>query len=209
MAGPLELLGDHAFLLAVVLPPAIRVAGHWLPEEPLMVALGVVAATRGGPEGLAVLLVAWASHLATDQTVFTVGLRLRPRVLRVPRAARRVVPVARRLARSPWALWWLVPARVLPLGRGAWLLAAGMAAVPRARFAVVDAVAVTVHVAVWCGLGWLARRDVEVLLALARPVTLWVAAAAAGAALAVAGWRRLERAGVRARWRERWPRGVA
>jgi membrane protein DedA with SNARE-associated domain len=184
-------LQAHAILLAVLLPPAIRLAGHWLPEEPLMMAMGIVASQAAPGHAALVLALLWASHSATDHAVFSLGNVALPRLGRWPRVQRRVVAVGERLAESRWALLSFIPARVLPLGRGAWLLAFGVAGVARSRFAAVDAVAITLHLLVWCGLGWWLGVHAGDLVAVARPAALWLLLAAVAAFAAVLVWRRL------------------
>ena len=185
-------LQAHAILLALVLPPAIRLVGHWLPEEPLMVAMGMLAAR--GTAGHAVLLFSalWASHAATDYAVFSFGRFMATRMDRWPRIARRIQPVSERVAQSRWSLAALIPARVLPLGRGVWLLGYGMAGVPGARFVAADAAAVAVFLLVWCGLGWWIGPPVVSLLSAAKPAALWLLAAAASGVAAVLLWKHVK-----------------
>ena len=191
MGGVLHEIQAHALLLAVLLPPAIRLVGHWLPEEPLMVAMGVLAA-RSGPERAATILaLLWLSHAASDHAVFSLGRALSSRMERWPRVARRVRPVADRIARSRWALAALVPVRALPLARGAWLLGFGAAGVRRSSFAAADGAGVTANLLLWCGLGWWLGARVDVLLPVARPAAMWLLVAVAAAAAAVAAWRHL------------------
>ena len=85
----------------------------------------------------------------------------------------------------------LVPARVLPLGRGAWFAGFGVAGVRWLTFAMVDGFAVAVFLLVWCGLGWWLGARAEVILPLARPVGLWLLLAVVARVAAVLGWRRL------------------
>lgn len=180
----------HAVLLALVLPAVIRVVGHWLPEELFMIAVGMLASRRP-PAGAAVLLgAAWLGHFLTDQAVYSVGRAVMTRLLRRERVRRHVAPILERIHASPRTLWSLIPARVLPLGRGAWLLAAGGARVPRWHFMAVDALAVTMHVVLWCGLGWVVEDGAEVLAESGKLVALWTAVAVAAAAAAVFAWRR-------------------
>jgi membrane protein DedA with SNARE-associated domain len=193
MAQIVHALQAHALLLALVLPPAIRLVGHWLPEEPLMIAMGILAA-RSTPERAALLFGAlWLSHALTDYVVFSLGRALAPRLDRWPRIARRVQPVAERVAGSRWTLPALIPARVLPLGRGVWLMGYGLAGVPALKFAAADAAAVAAFLLVWCGLGWWLGPRVDGALAVAKPATLWLVAAAVVIASAVLSWRRLAR----------------
>jgi len=155
-------LEPHTLLLALVLPPVIRVVGHWIPEELFMVAMGVLAARSGSANSAAlVLATVFGSQFLTDQAVYLVGRWLRPRLGRFPRVESRIRIVADRLMDAPLALLGLVPARVLPLGRGAWLAACGVVRVPWPRFAAVDSAALVVHVAVWSGLGWWLAGDLQ------------------------------------------------
>jgi membrane protein DedA with SNARE-associated domain len=185
----MHLLQAHALLLAVVLPPAIRVAGHWLPEEPLMVAMGALASRLDPSRAFLLLALLWLSHSATDHAVFSLGGALWRRLDRWPRLAAKVKPVAARLNASPWALAGLIPARVLPIGRAAWLAGCGGVGIPRARFAFADALAVSANLGVWCGIGWILGDRPFVTRDLLLPVTLWSLAACALAVLAVSAWR--------------------
>lgn len=191
VAHLLQWIEPHAILLALLLPAVIRVAGHWVPEELFMVAVGVLAARRSPGEAVVLLGAVWVGHFFTDQVVYAIGRGLRVPLLARERARKRVVPILERVRRSQKAVWSFVPARVLPLGRGAWLLALGAAAVPRLRFAIVDAVALVVHVVVWCGLGWMAEGQATVIMEVGKVGLLWAVAAAATSLGAVAVWRRL------------------
>jgi len=183
----------HAVLLAFILPLVIRIVGHWLPEELFMVIVGVLAARRPAPGAAALLGAMWAGQFLTDQAVFTVGRALRRRLDRWERVRERIAPALRRLEDAPGALWGLVPARVLPMGRGAWLLAAGAVGTSRARFVAVDAVALVVHTVVWCGLGWLAQDRAAMATEVGMAASFWVALAIVLSALSVAAWRRAPR----------------
>lgn len=189
-------LEPHAILLALVLPPVIRVVGHWLPEELFMVAMGVLAARSGSANTAALILGAvLASHFLTDQIVYMLGRWLRPRLNRFPRIEGRLRVVTDRLMESPPALLGLVPARVLPLGRGAWLAACGVVRVPWPRFAAVDLAALVVHLAVWSGLGWWFAGDLQRLSTSAETgklVGTWLAVALITAISAVLLWRARE-----------------
>jgi membrane protein DedA with SNARE-associated domain len=186
----------HAILLALVLPPLIRIVGHWIPEELFMVTLGVLAARSHSAGASAVILgAALVSHFATDQIVYLLGRLLRPWLGRFPRFEKRLASITDRLADSPSALLGLVPARVLPLGRGAWLAACGVVRIPWLRFAAVDLAALVVHVAVWSGLGWWLAGDLVRLAASAdagKVAGVWIAIALVGATAAVILWRSRE-----------------
>ena len=184
LADALAWLGPRALVLAVAMPPVIRVFGHVIPEELFMVAMGVLAARATSPSQAAVLLVALAvSHVVTDQLVFGGGRWLHPRLNRFPGIKRRLAGVAARLDESPSALAALVPARVLPCGRAAWLAAAGIAGVRWRRFLAWDVVAVAAHVVVWSGLGWWLAGDLARLESTAA-VGGWIGAAMIVAAIA-------------------------
>lgn len=185
----LQILQTHALLLAALLGPAVRVAGHWLPEEPLMIAMGALASHSSRPEAALLLCLLWASHAVTDYAVYLIGRRIAPHLARWPKAERRVMAVVDRIGTSPWALAALVPIRVLPLGRGAWLAGFGVAGVRRTSFAVADAVAVAAHVLVWCGLGWWLGSQAAVAVSVAWPATLWIMVAACSATAGVVVWR--------------------
>jgi membrane protein DedA with SNARE-associated domain len=179
--------------LALVLPPLIRIVGHWIPEELFMVAIGVLAARSESPSAAALILGAVVlSHFATDQALYLGGRWLRPRLGRFPRAETHLAAVTSRLSGSRGALLGLVPARVLPLGRGAWLAACGVVRIPWARFAAVDLSALLVHLAVWSGLGWWFAGDLQRLADSAetsRIVGLWMAIALLAAVTVVILWR--------------------
>lgn len=197
-------LEPRALLLAICLPPVIRVVGHWLPEEVFMVAIGVLAARSGSPQAAALLFAAVvASHFVTDQAVFLIGRWLRPRLARFPRIQARLGVVTSRLEGSPAALLGFIPARVLPLGRGAWLAGCGVVGIPWARFAAVDLAALLVHLATWSGLGWWLANDLGRLAVSAqvgKVAGLWLAIALVAAIGGLVVWRtrpRWQPAGVR------------
>ena len=195
LADLLAWIEPHALLLALALPPVIRVVGHWIPEELFMIAMGVLAARTGSLAAGTVLLAAvLASHLTADHVVFAVGHWVRPRLGRYPRVEVRLQRVTSRLQTSPHALWSLVPARVLPLGRAAWLAACGVVKTPWRRFVVVDVVALLVHVCVWSGLGWWLASDLAQLGATVevwKVAGLWAGLAVVVSLAGVAGWRLL------------------
>ena len=186
----------HAILLALLLPPLIRVVGHWIPEELFMVTIGVLAARSSSSATAATILGAvLLSHFVTDQIVYLCGLWLRPRLQRFPRIEARLASVTARLDNSPFALFGLVPARVLPLGRGAWLAACGIVRIPWARFAAVDLAALVVHLGVWSGLGWWLAGDLGRLAAsvdTGRIAGLWLAAGLITAIATTILWRSRE-----------------
>ena len=133
--------------------------------------------------------------MATDQVVYLAGRWLRPRLGRFPRIEGRLRFVTDRLAASPVALLGLVPARVLPVGRGAWLAACGVVRVPWPRFAAVDLSALVVHLAVWSGLGWWFSGDLGRLSDSAntgRLVGTWLAVALVIGISAVIVWKSRE-----------------
>jgi membrane protein DedA with SNARE-associated domain len=183
----------HAILLALFLPPVIRVVGHWIPEELFMVTIGVLAARSPSVATATTIFGAvLLSHFVTDQIVYLGGQWLRPRLGRFPRIENRLASVTDRLADSPAALLGLVPARVLPLGRGAWLAACGVVRVPWVRFAAVDFAALVLHLGVWSGLGWWFAGDLGRLAASAdtgRIAGAWLAAALIATLTAVILWR--------------------
>jgi membrane protein DedA with SNARE-associated domain len=186
----------HAVLLALLLPPLIRIVGHWIPEELFMVAIGVLAARSPSGGGAALILAAVvASHFVTDQIVYLGGRWLRPRLARFPKIDARLTSVTDRLSHASSALLGLVPARVLPLGRGAWLAACGVVRIPWTRFAAVDMAALGIHLAVWSGLGWWLAGDLGRLAASAdtgRIVAAWLAVTLVTAITLVVLWRSRE-----------------
>ncbi len=186
-------LEPHAVILALALPPVIRVVGHWIPEELFMVAMGALAARSHSSKTAALILGAVvASHFLTDQVVYLGGRWLRPRLGRFPRIETRVHAITAKLANSPGAVLGLVPARVLPLGRGAWLAACGVVRIPWTRFAAVDLAALIVHLCVWSGLGWWFAADLDRLatsVELTRVAGAWMAAALATAIMVMILWR--------------------
>jgi len=183
-------LEPHAVILALALPPVIRVVGHWIPEELFMVAMGALAARSHSSRTAALILGAVVvSHFVTDQVVYLGGRWLRPRLGRFPRIEARVRTITARLADSPGALLGLVPARVLPLG---WLAACGVVRIPWPRFAAVDLAALFVHLSVWSGLGWWFAGDMERLttsVESTRVAGAWMAAALITATMVVILWR--------------------
>jgi membrane protein DedA with SNARE-associated domain len=186
----------HAILLALLLPPLIRVVGHWIPEELFMVTMGVLAArSPSAATATTILGAVLLSHFVTDQIVYLSGLWLRPRLERFPRIEARLASVTDRLTDSPGALLGLVPARVLPLGRGAWLAACGVVRIPWAPFAAIDLTALVVHLGVWSGLGWWLAGDLGRLAAsvdAGRVAGLWLAAGLVAAITATILWRSRE-----------------
>jgi len=189
-------IGPHAILLALLLPPLIRVVGHWIPEELFMVTMGVLAArSSSGGTAITILGSVLLSQFVTDQIVYLGGRWLRPRLERFPRIEARLASVTNRLANSPGALLGLVPARVLPLGRGAWLAACGIVRIPWVRFAAIDLAALVVHVALWSGLGWWLAGDLGRLAAsvdTGRITGMWLAAGLLTVITATILWRSRE-----------------
>jgi membrane protein DedA with SNARE-associated domain len=162
LADILAWLQPRALMLAVVLPPVIRILGHFVPEELFMVAMGVLASRSDSPQAAATLLFAvFLSQGATDQLVYLVGRWLRPRLDQWPRLEKRLSVVTSRLSSSPTALAFVIPGRVLPLGRAAWLASCGIIKVPWPKFLLIDATALTLHVLCWSGLGWWLASDIQ------------------------------------------------
>ncbi len=160
LADVLAWLEPRALLLAIVLPPVIRLVGHLLPEEVFMVSMGVLAARTGSPpQAIVMLLAVVLSHFVTDQVVFLGGRWVRPRLDRFPRIRDRLSLVTDRLTSSPLALLWFVPARVFPFARGAWLAGCGVVGLSWRRFIMIDLVALSVHLVTWSGLGWWLAGD--------------------------------------------------
>ncbi len=189
----LALIEPHAVVLALALPPVIRIVGHWLPEELFMIVMGVVAARSGSLEYAVILLGAVTlSHFLTDQATYLAGRWLRPRFERFPKIASKLEAVTRRLCSSRGAILGLIPARVLPLGRGAWMAGCGVVEIPWSRFAVVDTFALLVHLATWSGLGWWLSHDLgrlEYSAEVGKVVGMWSAVALVLGIGAVIAWR--------------------
>lgn len=158
-----------------------------------MVAMGVLAANSSSAgTALTILAAVTLSHFTTDQAVYLGGRWLRPRLGRFPRVEARLASITDRLEGHPGALFGLVPARVLPLGRGAWLAACGVVRTPWLRFAVIDLAAVIIHLAVWSGLGWWFAGDLAGLAAgvdASRVVGMWIAVAFVTMIATVIVWR--------------------
>jgi len=194
LADLLAWLTPRALLLAIVLPPVIRVVGHWIPEELFMVAIGVIAARSASPGHAALLLAAvFASHFVSDQAVYLLGRWLRPRLSRFPWVEKKLALVTDRLQDSPAALVSLIPARVLPLGRGAWLAGCGVTGVRWRRFAAFDGLALIAHVLTWCGLGWWLQGNLGRLHAtpeLTRVLVVWIVCILMAVLAAILLWLR-------------------
>jgi membrane protein DedA with SNARE-associated domain len=155
----------RALLFAVILPPVIRVVGHWIPEELFMVSVGIVIARSDDVTAAALLLAALlGSQFVTDQTTFAVGRAFGPRLRRFERLEPKLRTITTRLERSPLAVLALVPARVLPLWRGAWLVGCGLTRIPWRRFAAVNVLALLTHLVVWAGLGWWLADDLMAVI---------------------------------------------
>jgi membrane protein DedA with SNARE-associated domain len=196
LADLISWLEPHALLLALALPPVIRIVGHWIPEELFMVSMGVLASRAGGPQmAFSILGAVILSQFMTDQSVYLVGRYLRPRLRRFPRVERRIGSVTERLAASPSALLGFIPARVLPLGRGAWLVGCGVVRIPWPRFVGIDIAALTIHLAVWSGLGWWLSGDLQLLARsseMGKLAGTWLAIALISCITIVILWRRRE-----------------
>lgn len=196
----------HALMLALVLPPVIRLVGHLVPEELFMVAMGVLAARSHSAEEIMILLGAVTlSHFVTDQATYLVGRWLRPRVTRFPWIASKLEGVTTRLTASRASLLWLIPARVLPLGRGAWMAGCGVVGIGWRRYAAMDLAALLVHLGAWSGLGWWLAYDLRRLqesTEMGRVVGMWSAAALVVSIVAFIAWR------TRAAWQPAGARAV-
>jgi membrane protein DedA with SNARE-associated domain len=193
LAEVLAWLEPRAVLLAIALPPIIRLVGHLLPEEVFMVSMGVLAARTGSPREATVLLLAVVlSHFVTDQAVFVGGRWLRPRLDRFPGIRDRLSIVTDRLASSPLALLWFVPARVFPFARGAWMAGCGVMGVAWRRFVAIDLVALSVHLLTWSGLGWWLAGDLarlESTTHAGKVTATWAVVMIASIMLMWFGWR--------------------
>jgi membrane protein DedA with SNARE-associated domain len=194
IAEILAWLEPRALLLALIMPPIIRAVGHFCPEEPFMVAMGVLAARSGSAAEATTLLVAVTlSHLVTDHVVYLGGRWLRPRLGRFPRIRKRIETVTGRLTSSGWALLWFIPGRVFPLARGAWLAACGVLRIPWRRFLFIDISALCVHLLFWSGLGWWLAGDLarlEMATHSGRLTALWVSALLGVVLLVWIAWQR-------------------
>ncbi len=190
-------VGPHAVWMALLGPVLARLVGHWFPEELFMMAVGVVAARSGSPVVAAQLMAAvWIGHFVTDHAVYFGGMHLKPRLDRFPRFSRPIERVGKRLKQSPGALLGFIPARVLPLGRGAWLAACGAVGVPWRRFVLVDIIALILNVGLWCGLGWAMATELSGLVAsaqVAKIIAVALVACTVSAVGAVMAWRRRKR----------------
>lgn len=197
LADILAWIEPHGLLLALALPTVIRAVGHFIPEELFMVAVGVLAARTGSPaEAMKLLAAAGLGHLITDQMVYLAGRWLQPCLGRFPAIRDRLQSVTERLNESPSAMAGFVPARVLPLGRAAWLAGCGVAGVRWRRFMAWDVAALTVHVAVWCGLGWWLSGDLarlEATAASGKLLGVWLVVALISAMTATVVVRRRHR----------------
>ena len=132
----------RAVWFVLILPPIIRVVGHWVPEELFMVSVGIVAARSDDLAGTGVLVaVLLGSQFVTDQATFAIGRTFGHRLQRFERIETKLRSVTTRLERTPLAVLGLVPARVFPLCRGAWLLGSGLTRIPWRLFAAVNALA--------------------------------------------------------------------
>jgi len=193
LAEVLAWIEPRALLLAIVLPPVIRLVGHLLPEAVFMVSMGVLAARIGSPGEATVLLLAVVlSHFVTDQAVFLGGRWMRPRLDRFPRIRDRLSAVTARLASSPRAVLWFVPARVFPFARGAWLAGCGVVGVAWRRFVMIDLLALSLHLLTWSGLGWWLAGDLarlESTTHAGKVMGMWAAVIVASILLTRFGWR--------------------
>lgn len=187
-------LEPRALILALALPPVIRVVGHLIPEELFMIAVGVLAARAGSPMDAVVLLLAvTVSHAVADHATYAVGRLLRPHLFRFPRISKRISGITDRLTSSPMALLGLVLGRVFPIGRGAWLISAGVVGLSWPLFLAVNLLALVAHLATWSGLGWWLSGDLHRLAQSAEAGTVaatWVAACLFGLLLASLLWKR-------------------
>jgi membrane protein DedA with SNARE-associated domain len=197
IAEILAWLEPRALMLAVLMPPVIRAVGHFCPEEPFMVAIGVLAARSAtAGEATALLAAVFFSHMLTDHVVYLGGRWLQPRLDRFPRIARRIESVTERLAASRGALLWFIPGRVFPLARGAWLAGCGVLRIPWRRFVLADIAALSLHLLLWSGLGWWLAGDLarlEVATDTGKLTALWVAAAVGIALLIWMVWQQRDK----------------
>ncbi|MCP4896479.1 MAG: hypothetical protein GY906_05840 [bacterium] len=198
---PVELIADvvawmepRALILALFLPPVIRIVGHWLPEELFMISIGVLAARAGSPLAAGTILGAvFIGHFYTDQSAYALGRWvLGPRLQRFPRVQRPIEKVASRLVSSPAALLGFIPARILPLGRGAWLVGCGVVRIGWPRFIAVDVLTLALHVMLWCGLGWWMANDLarlQVSAEYGRTIAVWLAVVLVTSVAMILLWR--------------------
>jgi len=159
-----------------------------------MIAMGVLAARSDSPQHAITLLgLVLASHFLTDHAVYLGGCWLRTRLDRFPRFRSPLARVTSRLEASPRALYGLIPARVFPLGRAAWLAGCGVVGVRWSRFAAVDLLALLAHLATWSGLGWWISGDIGRIVFSAevgRAAALWLVISLVAAVAALVCWRR-------------------
>ena len=159
----IEAHADSGWLLPIVLawclldgllPPA--------PAEPMLVALGAVAAAEGQPDFVPLILVAALGGFLGDNIAYAIGRYTRLGRLRNSER-RRVRAVAmwveRLLLRQGGVI--IIACRYVPGGRQVVNLTAGAMEFPRRRFILFDSIAVTAWAAYNVGIGALAGNWLE------------------------------------------------
>ncbi|WP_181010072.1 DedA family protein [Ornithinimicrobium sufpigmenti] len=190
----IETHADSAWLLPIVfaicildglLPPA--------PAEPVLVALGAIAAAEGRPGLVTLMAVAAAGGFVGDNLTYTLGryTRLgRLRESRRPKVRAFFTWIAGLLQRRGGMI--IIACRYVPGGRQLVNLTAGAMEFPRRRFILFDSIAVTAWAAYNVGIGAVAGAWLEENPLLAAVVAVVVALALGWLAERGARW-----------WRER------
>ena len=170
----------HGSLALIVLGLLVAGLGVPVPEDPLLVAAGVLAHNRGLPLWL-VIGVCFASVLAADFTLFSIARHYGPALLD-RRFAKRLLPPARRerltalLEKRGDAV--VFTARHLPGLRSPIFALAGIQGMRPARFLLWDALGLLITAPLVTTLGWLGSAHVDLVLHRLAAAEHWVASVA-------------------------------